>query len=120
MRAAVGVGALLVVLGAVPQASSQSSASSKDSASTARAVIRLADEYVRETISTYPEYAFLSGFTLPRHDGLSDNSAAACSERRRRPDQPGSHPMPLSSSAISWARRAGGGGSAGAGMASAR
>jgi len=57
MRAAVGVGVLLVVLGAVPRASSQSSASSKDSASTARAVIRLADEYVRETISTYPEYA---------------------------------------------------------------
>ena len=55
MRAAVGVGALLVVLGAVPQASSQSSASSKDSASTARAVTRLADEYVRETTSTHPE-----------------------------------------------------------------
>jgi uncharacterized protein (DUF885 family) len=87
MRAAVGVGALLVVLGAVPQALSQSSASSKDSASTARAVTRLADEYVRETIAAYPEYAFLSGFTLPRHDGLSDNSAAAYRAWEKKEDR---------------------------------
>jgi uncharacterized protein (DUF885 family) len=69
--------ALLVGLAAVPQAFSQSTPYSTDRASTERTVARLADEYVRETIAAYPEYAFLSGFTLPRHDGLSDNSAAA-------------------------------------------
>ena len=43
----------------------------------ARSVTKLADEYVREYVAAFPEDAFLSGFTLPSHSGLSDNSEAA-------------------------------------------
>ena len=83
---AVKFAALLPLLVAVPQAHSPGSPHSRDHPSPERVVTRLADEYVRETIAAYPEYAFLSGFTLPRHDGLSDNSSAANRAWERKED----------------------------------
>ncbi|HMF58020.1 MAG TPA: DUF885 domain-containing protein [Pyrinomonadaceae bacterium] len=38
---------------------------------------RLADEYVAEYVSRFPEQAELSGLPVTRHDGLTDNSMAA-------------------------------------------
>jgi uncharacterized protein (DUF885 family) len=87
MRAAASLGTVLVVLGAVSPASSQSSSSSKNAASIAKAMTHLADEYVREFTAAFPEYAFLSGFTLSRNDGLSDNSAAAYRAWEKKEDR---------------------------------
>jgi uncharacterized protein (DUF885 family) len=52
----------LVVLGAVPPVSSQSPSSPEDTASIAKAVTRLADEYVREFIAAFPQYAQLTAY----------------------------------------------------------
>jgi uncharacterized protein (DUF885 family) len=71
----------------VPQAFPQSSPYSRQNPTAERVVTRLADEYVRETIAAYPEYAFLNGFSLPRHDGLSDNSAAAYRAWEKKEDR---------------------------------
>jgi uncharacterized protein (DUF885 family) len=81
------VAALLVAAGAVPQAFPQSSPYSRQNPTAERVVTRLADEYVRETIAAYPEYAFLNGFSLPRHDGLSDNSTAAYRAWEKKEDR---------------------------------
>src|SRR5712692_2343461 len=40
-------------------------------------IVRLADEYVAEFISRFPDWAELSAIPLPRHDGFRDNSLAA-------------------------------------------
>jgi uncharacterized protein (DUF885 family) len=87
MRAVAGLGTVLVLLGTVAPASSQSPPSSKDTTSIAKVVTRLADEYVREFIATFPQNAFLSGFTLSRHDGLSDNSAAGYRAWEKKEDR---------------------------------
>jgi uncharacterized protein (DUF885 family) len=50
-------------------------------------VTRLADEYVRAFTATYPEAAFLAGLTLPRHDGLSDNSLPSVAAWRKKEDR---------------------------------
>ena len=71
------LGAALVLLAPAPPAWCQSSPSRNDAAAAASTVTRLADEYVREYTAAFPEAAFLGGFTLPRNDGLSDNSLAA-------------------------------------------
>ena len=56
-------------------------------ADAARQVTRLADEYVREYIATFPEAAFLSGLTLSRHDGLTDNSLGSVAAWRKKEDR---------------------------------
>ena len=40
-------------------------------------ITQLADAYVAEFVSRFPEQAELSGMSLPRHDGLTDNSLVA-------------------------------------------
>lgn len=49
-------------------------------------VTALADEYVAAYLAAYPEEAALSGFTLDRHDGFTDNSPAALAAWRARED----------------------------------
>jgi uncharacterized protein (DUF885 family) len=49
-------------------------------------VTALADEYVAAFLAAYPEEAEISGFTLERHDGLTDNSPAALAAWRARED----------------------------------
>lgn len=79
---------LLLFLVAAPPASPQSSPYSSGGApNAARPVTRIADEYVGEVIAAYPEYAFLGGFTLRRHDGLSDNSSAANHAWKQKEDR---------------------------------
>lgn len=87
MHSPASLATVLVLLGSVPLASAQSSPPRKDAATTAMTVTRLADEYVREYISAFPESAFFSGFTLPRHDGLSDNSLAAYAAWEKKEDR---------------------------------
>jgi uncharacterized protein (DUF885 family) len=56
-------------------------------ATAAARVTQLADEYVRAFTAAYPEAAFLAGLTLPRHDGLSDNSLASGAAWRKQEDR---------------------------------
>jgi uncharacterized protein (DUF885 family) len=49
-------------------------------------VTALADEYVAAFLAAYPEEAEMSGFTLERHDGLTDNGPAALAAWRARED----------------------------------
>lgn len=49
-------------------------------------VTALADEYVAAYTAAYPEQAEIYGFTLDRHDGLTDNSPAALAAWRVRED----------------------------------
>ena len=42
--------------------------------SVARLVTELADAYVSKYVAAYPEWAFMAGFPVSRHNGLSDNS----------------------------------------------
>jgi uncharacterized protein (DUF885 family) len=94
---------VLVVLAAVPPVSSQSPSPPKDTASIAKAVTRLADEYVREFTAAFPQYAFLSGFTLSRNDGLSDNSAAGYHAWEKKEDRWGAEVAALDPSPL-WGR----------------
>jgi uncharacterized protein (DUF885 family) len=66
-------------------------------------VTRLADEYVREYTAAFPEAAFLSGFTLPRNDGLSDNSLAAYAAWETKEDGWWKEVMALDASSL-WGR----------------
>jgi len=49
-------------------------------------ITQLADAYVAQIVARFPEQAELSGLSLPRHDGLSDNSLVALAEWRRLED----------------------------------
>ncbi|MBA2457611.1 MAG: DUF885 domain-containing protein [Gemmatimonadales bacterium] len=81
-----GFGAAFLLQGA-PPVWTQTGLARLDSLTPAERVTRLADTYVREYRAAYPELALLSGFTLARHDGLSDNSLAALAAWRRSEDQ---------------------------------
>jgi uncharacterized protein (DUF885 family) len=52
-------------------------ASRVDADALAARAVRLADEYVAEFVREFPEAAELSGLTVERHDGLTDNSMTA-------------------------------------------
>jgi len=71
---------LLVVLAAGPLAA-QAPASSD-----AARVTALADRYVAAYVEAFPEDAEASGVTLPRHDGLTDNSLRALAAWRTLED----------------------------------
>jgi uncharacterized protein (DUF885 family) len=58
-------------------------AAAQDDAARVRA---LADDFVRAFIDVFPEEAHVSGFTLQRHDGLTDNSLAAVRAWQARED----------------------------------
>ena len=45
--------------------------------SVAELITELADTYVSRYVRSYPEWAFLAGFPVARHNGLSDNSLSA-------------------------------------------
>lgn len=81
-----GFGAAFLLQGA-PPVWTQTGLARLDSLAPAERVTRLADTYVREYKAAYPELALLSGFTLARHDGLSDNSLAALAAWWRSEDQ---------------------------------
>ncbi|HST60366.1 MAG TPA: DUF885 domain-containing protein [Longimicrobium sp.] len=49
-------------------------------------VTALADEYVAAFLAAYPDEAEVYGFTLERHDGLTDNGPAALAAWRARED----------------------------------
>lgn len=49
-------------------------------------VTRVADEYVAAYSAAFPEWAALSGLSLPRHDRLGDNSLAALAAWHRKQD----------------------------------
>ena len=80
-------GTAFVLLVWVPGAWSQSSRDAKDAVRPPEKVTQLADAYVREYQAAFPEIAFLSGFTLPRNDGLSDNSLAGIAAWQRKEDR---------------------------------
>jgi uncharacterized protein (DUF885 family) len=103
MNAPVSFGTALVLLASVPAAWSQSSPSRKDTAAAATTVTRLADEYVREYTAAFPEAAFLSGFTLPHNDGLSDNSLAAYAAWEKKEDRWWKDVVALDASSL-WGR----------------
>lgn len=80
--------ASLLLLTATPPASAQRRGAQRRGQRAARAArvdvdalasraTRLADEYVAEFVKEYPEAAELSGLTVERHDGLTDNSMTA-------------------------------------------
>lgn len=49
-------------------------------------VTALADEYLRAFVAAFPEDALVSGLTLERHDGVTDNSPAGLRAWRARED----------------------------------
>ena len=49
-------------------------------------ITQLADAYVAQFVVRFPEQAELSGMSLPRHDGLSDNSLVALADWERLED----------------------------------
>jgi uncharacterized protein (DUF885 family) len=72
---------LLALAGAAPALPAQSSP-----ADDAARVTALADAYVASFLAAFPEEAEMSGFTLERHDGLTDNGPAALAAWRARED----------------------------------
>jgi uncharacterized protein (DUF885 family) len=78
--------ALLIFAASASPAQPQNPYAARPADATTR-ITRLADDYVREFIATYPEAAFLAGLTLPRHDGLSDNSLTSLAAWRKKEDR---------------------------------
>jgi uncharacterized protein (DUF885 family) len=78
----------MLLLSAAPAGVGQAEPPDGDEATRlAGEVTRLADAFVAEYMTRFPDSAELSGLTLTRHDGLGDNTLAALAEWQALEDQ---------------------------------